>query len=72
MVVEVIARSWVRWVGRSVGGVTGRAARSTAPVVPGAVGRALMVPPCSSHTQRAMARPRPVPPPESSPKPKRR
>ena len=60
-----------RWVGRVERGRRGRTARSSAPVVSGGVGTAATSPPCSSATHRAMARPRPVPPEESSPEPKR-
>ena len=53
----------------------GRSTRTRAPVRPGSGSTKRMVPPCRSVTQRAMARPRPVPPPpsvvgqESSPEP---
>ena len=44
------------------GGWSGRSTRSTAPVVPVGGSTKRTVPPCRVATQRAMARPRPVPP----------
>ena len=52
-------------------GVRGRTARSRAPRSPAGGATAAIDPPCSSHTQLAMASPMPVPPPASSPEPKR-
>ena len=63
-----MVRSSVRWVGSGRSGCAGAARRAgRRRSLPSVVGRAVIVPPCSSQTQRAMARPRPVPPPESSP-----
>ena len=45
------------------GGSTGRSTRSTAPAVPVGGSTKRTVPPCRVATQRAIARPRPVPPP---------
>ena len=52
-------------------GVRGRTARIRAPCSPTGGVTAAMDPPCSSQTQLAMASPMPVPPPASSPEPKR-
>ncbi len=49
----------------------GSTALIRAPLAPASVGTAAIVPPWSSQTQRAMARPRPVPPAASLPVPKR-
>ncbi len=47
------------------GGAAGRSTRTRAPELPGSGSTNAMLPPCRSVTQRAMASPRPVPPPPS-------
>ena len=57
------ARRAPRVGGRDGLGASGRSTRTRAPDRPGSGSTKRMVPPCRSVTQRAMARPRPVPPP---------